>query len=73
VAEFVLYLTAVVGFLYQLFGKPIDTRVKSTGHSIALYIKQIADFLSFNTEAAPFPFRSWPKDTVPDPANTSIE
>jgi hypothetical protein len=66
VAEFVLYLTAAVGFICRLFGKPINKRVRNIGHSIALYIKQIADYLSFNSETAPFPFDRWPDDTVPE-------
>ena len=73
VAEFVLYLTAAIGFLFRLFGKPIDARVRKTGHSIGLYVKQIADYLSFNTESAPFPFASWPDDTAREVTNTNFD
>jgi len=71
VAEFILYLTAAIGFLSRLFKKPINSRVKNMGHSIGLYIKQIADYLSFNSEIAPFPFDSWPDDTVREITNTN--
>ncbi len=64
VAEFVLYLTAAIGFLFRLFDKPINSQVRSVGHSIGLYLKEIADFLSFNTETAPFPFAKWPTESA---------
>lgn len=73
VAEFVLYLTAAIGFVFRLFGMPIDARVRKTGHAIGLYIKQIADYLSFNTESAPFPFGSWPEDNVRVVTNTNVD
>lgn len=62
-AEFAVYLTAAIGFVYRLFGQPINKRVCHIGHLIGLYIRQISDFLSFNTEQAPFPFDTWPEDT----------
>ena len=73
IAEFILYLTAAVGFVFRVFGKPINARVRNVGHSIALYIKQIADYLSFNSETAPFPFDSWPDDTVREVTNTNFD
>jgi len=60
VAEFALYLTAAVTFLFKLRGKADTSRISGLGHSIALYIKEIADYLTFNTEVRPFPFSDWP-------------
>lgn len=62
VAEFVLYIAAALGFLFRLFGKSDNSQIRDVGHYIALYIKEIADYLTFNTEVRPFPFSEWPDD-----------
>jgi len=72
-AEFILYITATIGFALTLFGKPVNARVLKTGHSIGLYIRQIAEYLSFNTEKAPFPFDRWPDETALNSNNTNFD
>jgi hypothetical protein len=48
-------------FLHVLFtGKP-NERLKDVGLSLAQYIYQIVEYLTFNTEVRPFPFDAeWP-------------
>lgn len=79
VAETVLYVVALIGFFYRLFGKAINSNITSVGRSIGLYIQQIAEYLSFNTEELPFPFSNWPtgnegradRDESPDNTESS--
>jgi hypothetical protein len=73
VAEFVLYLTAAVGFVFRLFGKPINKRLRNLGHSMGLYVKQIAEYLSFNSETAPFSFDIWTDDKAGEVTNTNFD
>jgi len=51
----------LVQFLHVLFtGKP-NERLKDVGLSLAQYIYQIVEYLTFNTDVRPFPFDAeWP-------------
>jgi hypothetical protein len=41
-------------------GKP-NERLKDTGLSLAQYVYQVIEYLTFNTEVRPFPFDAeWP-------------
>jgi len=60
VAEFVMYIVAVIGFFLKLFGKDEITTLRETGHYVAVYINEIAEYLTFNTDVRPFPFSDWP-------------
>ncbi len=48
-------------FLHVLFtGKP-NERLKDVGLSLAQYVYQVVEYLTFNTEVRPFPFDAeWP-------------
>ena len=48
-------------FLHVLFtGKP-NERLKDAGSSLAQYVYQVVEYLTFNTEVRPFPFDAeWP-------------
>jgi len=62
ISETVLYVVAIIGFLFRVFNKPVESNVAAVGHNIGLYVREIADYLSFNTEKPPFPFSNWPTD-----------
>lgn len=53
-------------FLHVLFtGKP-NERLKDTGLSLAQYVYQVVEYLTFNTEVRPFPFDAeWPAPRRP--------
>ncbi len=61
VAEAVLSVVVVFQFTLKLFTGNTNDRLRKFGQSIATYIYQILQFLSFNTEAHPYPFGAWPK------------
>ena len=55
-----LGLIAVVQFVLTLASDGPNRRLSAFGHSLGLYLRQIADFVSFATEDVPFPFSDWP-------------
>lgn len=53
----------VIQFFHVLFTGDINDRLKTFGHSLAIYSFEIVDYLTFNTETKPFPLGSdWPID-----------
>jgi hypothetical protein len=55
-----LALGAIVQFALALLSDTPNARLIAFGQSLGLYLSQIADFVSFATEEAPFPFSAWP-------------
>ncbi len=65
VGEFLLGVIAVVQFLAALFsGRPLD-RLCYFGAQLAAWMGEIVAFLTFASDARPFPFAPWP-DARPD-------
>jgi len=65
ISESILYLLAIVSLIYRAInGKNHQTMV-GFGHSLAQYIHQLADYMTFNTEQTPFPFGDWPGSHKP--------
>jgi cellulose synthase/poly-beta-1,6-N-acetylglucosamine synthase-like glycosyltransferase len=62
VAEFVLFAVVVFQFLFILFTGKNNPRLLRLGQSLATYIYQILQFLTFNSDFQPYPFAEWPKD-----------
>jgi len=56
---FQISLGAIVQFVLALSDTP-NARLITFGQSLGLYLSQIASFVSFATEEAPFPFSAWP-------------
>jgi hypothetical protein len=54
-------VVVLLQFLHVLFtGKP-NERLKDVGLSLAQYVYQVVEYLTFNTEVRPFPFDAdWP-------------
>ena len=40
-----------------------NSTLRSFGQSISLYLYQIAQFVTFNSEERPFPFSPWPTES----------
>lgn len=58
-AATLLCVLAVLQFVLALINTP-NARLCRFGRSLGQYLRQIADFVSFVTEEAPFPFSDWP-------------
>jgi len=61
IAEIVLFSTVVLQFLLKLLTGETNPRLEKLGQSIATYIYQIIQFLTFNSEYQVYPFGAWPK------------
>jgi len=56
----VLFVVAVLQFVFVLLGSGPNARLLAFGHSLGSYIQQLVNFQTFNTEEKPFPFSDWP-------------
>lgn len=63
-AEFVLFAVVVFQFLLKLFTGETNPRLLKLGQSLATYIYQIIEFLTFNSDYQPYPFGAWPKKSL---------
>jgi Flp pilus assembly protein TadB len=60
ISQMVLFAAAALQFLWKLFTGEVNERLTAFGANLAEFIRQIARFLTFNTEHMPFPFSDWP-------------
>lgn len=59
-AAWVLIAIALLQLGFAALSDGPNARLQGLGRSVGRYLGQIADFVSFSTEAAPFPFSDWP-------------
>ena len=59
-ATLLLGVLAVVQFVLALVSDAPNARLCTFGQGLGRYLRQIADFVSFAMEEAPFPFSDWP-------------
>ena len=55
-----LVFVAIIQFVLALLNDAPNLRLMAFGRSLGHYQSQIANFVSFATEQAPFPFSDWP-------------
>ncbi len=55
-----LFFVAIIQFLLALINNEPNVRLASFGRSLGRYQSQVADFVSFSSETAPFPFSDFP-------------
>lgn len=60
VAAAIMWVVVVLQFLFSLFTGETNTRLRQFGHSLATFIYQTWQFLSYNSEEKPYPFQDWP-------------
>ncbi len=52
----------VVGFFWVLITGEVNRQLRNVGHSLAVYVQQIIQYLTFNTDDRPFPLGGdWPE------------
>lgn len=56
VAVMVTSFVVVLNFFYLLFTGSTNSKLTSLGHSLATYLFQIVEYMTFNSESRPFPF-----------------
>ncbi len=62
-----LLVVAVIQFVLMLATNAPNARLAALGRSMGRYQGQVANFVSFATETAPFPISDWPSDEVNQP------
>ena len=60
-AEVVIVAVVIVQFLIALVTGNTNRRVLQFGKSLSTYVYQVLRYLTFNSEARPFPFGDWPE------------
>lgn len=72
VAEIVLAAVAIVQFASNLItGYPLRS-LQEFGTSLSVYLKQIADYLTYASDNKPFPMDQWPQERKIDPEQDDI-
>jgi hypothetical protein len=61
ISEIVLFAIILFQFILKVLTGDTNDRLRKLGLSIATYIYQILQFLSFNSDVHPYPFGAWPK------------
>ena len=61
IAEVVLFAVVIFQFLLVLFTGKGNPRLQKLGQTIATYIYQIIQYLTFNSDYQAYPFGAWPK------------
>jgi hypothetical protein len=59
-AGIVMWVLCSLQFLFAFFTGKDNDNLRSLGASIAAFVHQALDFVSYNTEQKPFPFAAWP-------------
>jgi hypothetical protein len=62
IAELVVVMVVVVQFLVVLFAGRTNEDLQTFGNNLSIYVYQILQFETFNTETRPFPFSPWPDE-----------
>lgn len=60
VAQWLLWLVAIVQFLWLFFAGEPNAFLKRFGHSLALWLAETARFVACASEEKPFPWAPWP-------------
>jgi hypothetical protein len=66
VVGLMLTLVTVGQVLFSLVTGSDNPNLRALGGSLTLYVKQILDFLTYNSEVKPFPFSPYPDNSFAD-------
>ena len=68
IIDAIVVLIAVFQLFYTLVMRKPSNNVMSFGKDLSLYLAEIVQFLSYNTETKPWPFSPWPQadSTIPE-------
>ena len=66
VAEAVATLVVVFQFIHTLFTGKVNEPLQIFGARLSMYVYQILQYVTFNSEFQPFPFSDWPDTEAGD-------
>ena len=58
-AETVLFVVAVIQFLWMLFAKETNNGLADFGKSLGNWLRQVVEFQTGSTDEKPFPWGKW--------------
>jgi hypothetical protein len=61
IAQWVVFLVAVVQFLCRLLSSEVNDELRTLGDRIGAYLHEIVAFETFHTEDRPYPFAPFPQ------------
>lgn len=73
ISKFLVIGIMLLQFAVILMKEKPNEQILKFSHSLSVYIYQIIQFLSFNSEQRPFPFSSWPDGTLDSSVDGNIE
>ncbi len=65
-AKVVVVTVAIIQFLFAILAGKANSNLTQFGNSMAQFVQQTVNFLTYNTEDKPFPFAQWPEAVVVD-------
>ncbi len=66
IAELLVWVVTIIQFLFVLVAGRANEQLLRFGNNLSAYVYQILRFLTFNSEAQPFPFSDWPDEPMDD-------
>ena len=63
IVSWIICLIVIAQFLYSWIAGNPNEKLLSFSASLSEYVKQLIVFISFNSDAKPWPMADWPKDT----------
>lgn len=57
----ILLLIACLQFLCLLFTRSPNSQLLHFGATLSSYVYEVAQYLTYQTQAKPFPFNAWPR------------
>ncbi|MCH7742290.1 MAG: DUF4389 domain-containing protein [Proteobacteria bacterium] len=62
IARFILGFLVIFQFFTVLFTREVNEPLLQFGKNLSIYVYEILEFQTFNTELHPFPFSPWPDE-----------
>ncbi len=69
IAEILLFTIAVIQIFFTLVTGARNARLLRFGGQLSAYIKDVFEFMTYNTEVKPYPFSDWPDFEVSEEAS----
>lgn len=60
IAELVFFVVVIIQFICKVATGQVNDRLRAFGHNLAVYARDIIDYMTFYNDRKPFPFRAWP-------------
>ena len=64
ISTWILFGIVILHFVLRLLTGEPNVELQKFGKSMSIYLAQIIQFASFNTDKKPFPLSEWPKSTT---------